>query len=304
MYFAKPKKRVKILDEPPKKEEVAETQIDAAEYSSEEEEVKPARIIPKRMPVAMASALHSRGEGQLSEKVPNIEIDENAPRKLFPTNQPIVGDAELNKVVEWQREIAERRKTLRNHPMWIFANLVAGHLGYQSVEPLLEPETEWPAPPSRADSGGLEDARRKAAELFQNPLATGLLNFCPAFTAALQGAYTDVCEWLKGRNAENRNRKRTASEMISPPYRPHVSFGFNGIRDPSKPPKMEQMIEDEGQLRTQFARLVARGMMQTSNLARDGYHLQVDYERVMIERTMLLKSITGLIIESKNRSYK
>jgi hypothetical protein len=185
--------------------------------------------------------------------------------------------------------------------MWIFANLVAGHMRYQSVEPLLEPATEWPAPPPRSDSGGFEDARRKAAELFQNPLATGLLNFSPAFTAALHGAYTDVCEWLKNRNTENR--KRTVNVMKSPVYRPHVSFGFNGTQDLSKPPKMEQMIQ-EGQLRTQFARLVSRIIMQNSNLVRDGYHLEVDYDRVMLERTMLLKSITGLIIESKNRSYK
>jgi hypothetical protein len=305
MYAARPKKKTKI--DPPPKELFSDS-------GSEEDD---APVIIKPFQVTPASALQSRSPIQLSETIPSVTVNPG----FYPVTNPspvqkIPGGLPPDRVVQiaqWEREIADRKKKLKSHPMYQFASLVAGNLHYQSLDPILEPITEYPIADAYDDQnqGGAlgrkfvknsqPDAERKASALFQDPLGSGILQFSPAFSAALEGAYADVLMWLNS-DSGSKKRKRDSDAARGKPV-----FQYNPVFTSKKsiePPKKADLITDQGELRVQFARLVSRNMLSNANLVRDGYHLEVDYDRVMGDRDKLLGSIVGLITASKKLPYK
>lgn len=307
MYYARPKKQYR-LGETPVEIHSVEDERTAADYSSDEDGRIDVPLI-KPVPYSDASTLHSRGTNQLFDKIGGVDTTKDNDTILYPVQPPGgLHKAELDSVLAWQEELAERKKRLKNHPMYQFAHLVAGNLHYQSLDPILEPITQWPSADYFIGGNGnptqkspQPEAERRAAALFQDPLGSGLMNFSPAFTAALHGSYADVESWMEGYISSKTNTRDAIRGK--PIFKSNGAYEIKN-RHLNITPKLEQIINTPGRLKTQFARLVSRNMLEASNLARDGYHLEVDYDRVMASRDKLLGNIVTLITGSKKRPYK
>lgn len=283
MYYAKPKNVKLPFDSSDEEDKGSGEEKD--EETSPPERLKPLEISP-------ASALATSGPNRLRDNVPGVSLDGPTVPKLFPV-VPKVSTAPATAVAtvaEWQKQVDERRKKLKENPVYQFAHLVAGHMERQSIDSLLEPTLDFPGTTDENDKKSIA----KTSSLAQNVIATGQLNFSPTFTAALDAAYTDVVNWINPPR-DKPYRGNDAFKRVSISYAQHL-IGSKRKNVPS----LEELMTTPGPLQSQFARLVSRIALANGILARNGYHLQVDYDRVMMERDALLRSIKMLINGSKN----
>lgn len=253
-----------------------------------------------------ASALHTRGSGQLSEQIEVLKPTTSTVGKLYPVSDPALAPAQAEGIVKWQETLRERKEILNNDPAYQFASLVAGNLDNASVDSLIEIKEEWPAPKpkdTRTPQRSYEEAAIAAVKIMQTVIGSGYLDYTPAFSTSVHNSYTDLSEWMKSsKNSDQTSRRANTPRM--PMFNTLGNFsGAQGKR--YEVPTLEVLIGVPGDVRNQFARLVKSNMLMNRNQSTHQYQLIITYERIMYDRDRILASLVRMLTNpaSKKRAY-
>lgn len=251
------------------------------------------------IPMIFSGVLKNRDPSESSERVPGIKPDTsfypvsgpkgNVPKGGLPYER-------IDVVARWNDDLSKRMAVLESHPMYIFGERVAGNLNHPSIESILSAPVQYPNADeyvregsrsnSRVVKSSIPQAERMASDMFQNPLANGILRFKSFFTSALNSSYSQMLKWCE------RGKKQTNQKTMRMSYlygKPHKKLKNGGM------PTMEEIITEGGPLMEIFALLVSRTITWNSINSGNRYRLDAQYYQVMEERTQIMKEMSKLI---------
>lgn len=283
-------------DDSEEEQEESSSEEDRGENVEEPQLLRPVDYQP-------ASSFMRNGPNRMVDRVTSITLDPSLyPLSGDPPNVPIDGlpNDRVDAIVEFEKNVEERRRKLKENKSYQFASLVSGFMGNQDVSAILEPSVRYPSSSVREDdrtlrgktySNPIGEREKRAFEMFDDPMGNGVLAPSAAFLAALHGAYTDVSiMWDKTNLKKDKQNFRPLG---------FIPGQLKRMRETKKLPELQELIEGDENIQNQFARLVSRNMMESMNLARSGYNLQVNYVRVIRDKVDLTQSVVKLIMSKK-----